>query len=408
MAPRLVLIFFWFPLEMKGSALSSLNFAVVSEISPWAVEGEVGLRDARLSFAAVLAPDPGERFAVSSGVLLGGDSHGIGGSTHTGLRVQAAREMAVTVEPGSAVIDTDHGPYVCTLDVAATLRLEPASRSQNRIDLIVARVYDDLHPDLCSPHGHRHFRLEVWTGDPSPTVPLRPEPLGHAWIPLAEVRVQADTTEVRDADITDLRGPGLATRGGVSVLYGADADPESGVYRLPGAYPGAQRWVHGEGRFPHQVWCGGGHGGWQAVHNALCHTASPAPGDWLWVRGGGALRELCSVTVRDPGVPYSIFPTGRAVLKQSPRTAVDVHTKVDDPNTGPAVNWSGTETPDGGDTRHVYAVPPVRFGPLTGDTRVYLTAQVIRTDNPEFGFAFRGDDIGENLLSVEVWPLPWI
>lgn len=385
--------------------MPSLSFSVVSDISPWAVEGEIGLRDARMLFSAVLAPDPGERLAVSSGVLLGGDSHGVGGCTHTALRVQAARGMAVTVASGSAVIDTDHGPYIGTLEQAVTLRLEPASRSQNRIDLVVARVHDDLHPDLCSPHGHRHFQIEVWTGDPSPTVPVRPEPLGRGWIPLAEVRVGADATEIWDSDITDLRGPGLATRGGIPVFYGADTDPESGAYRLPGSYPGAQRWIHSEGRFPHQVWRGGGHGGWQAVHNAMCHTASPAPGDWLWVRGGGALREICSVTVRDPGVPYTVFPTGRAVLKQSPRTAVDVHIKLDDPNTGRAVNWVGTETMDG-DTRQVYSVPPVRFGPLTGDTRVYLTAQVIRCDNPEFGFAFRGSDVGENLLSVEVWPLP--
>ncbi|WP_263250711.1 hypothetical protein [Saccharopolyspora rosea] len=377
----------------------------MSDVDPWAVEGQIGLRDARLALSALLTPAAGDRLAVTSGVLLGGDSHSIGGHTHTALRVQPAQQMSVTVQPGQAVIDTAHGPYVCTLDATVTLRVAPASRSMNRVDLVVARVHDDLHPDLCS--HHRRFQIEVWTGDPSPTVPLRPEPEGVGWIPLAQVRVNADATEITAEAITDLRGPGLAARGGTTVLYETDAEPGSPAYRAPGAYPGAQRWVNAPGRFPHQVWCGADRGGWQAVHNAACHTAHPAPGDWLWVRGGGALREICSVTVPDPGVPYSIYPTGRAVLRQSPRTAVDVHVKIHDPNTGLAVNWVGTETSDGGDTRQVYSVPPVRYGPLTGDTHVHLTAQVVRSDNPEMGFAFRGSDVGDNLLSVEVWPTPW-
>ena len=52
-------------------------------------------------------------------------------------------------------------------------------------------------------------------------------------------------------------------------------------------------------------------------------------------------------------------------------------------------------------------MPPVRYGPLTGETCVYLAAQVVRSDNPEMGFAFRGSDVGDNLLSIEVWPTPW-
>ncbi|WP_338601595.1 hypothetical protein [Saccharopolyspora sp. SCSIO 74807] len=113
------------------------------------------------------------------------------------------------------------------------------------------------------------------------------------------------------------------------------------------------------------------------------------------------------MTIPDPGVPYTIFPTGRVVAQQSPNTAVDVHIKVHDPNTGPAVNWDGGETGNAdSDTRQVYGVPPLRFGPFVGEIQVFLTVQVIRTDNPEFGVAYRGDDVGDNTLSVEVWPLP--
>ncbi|TDC92347.1 hypothetical protein E1161_13315 [Saccharopolyspora aridisoli] len=388
--------------------MSTIGMYVTSDVDPWAVEGQIGLRDARMAFSALLAPAPHEPIDVRAGVLLSGDSEGFDGSCHTGLRVQAAQSMSLTVEPGNCVIATEDGPYICTLNRTARLHLEPASRYMNRIDLVVARVYDDISETLLPSKG-RHFCIEVWTGDPSPTTPVAPEPDGIGWIPLAQVRVQADTTQITAEQITDLRGPGLATRGGLRVLHGRDARADSPAFRQPGAFPGEQRWVT-ESAFAAQVWQGGGEDrtrhGWHGVHNAATHTASPGPGDWLWLRGGGALREVCSVTIPDPGVPYSIYPTGRVVTRQSPNTAVDVHIKVHDPNTGPAVNWTGYETGNtDADSRHVFGVPPLRNGPFTGEIQVFLTVQVIRTNNPEFGAAYRGDDVGDNLLSVEVWPL---
>lgn len=390
--------------------MSTIGMYVTSDIDPWAVEARIGLRDARMAFSALLAPAPHEPNEARAGVLLSGDSEGFDGTAPTGLRVQAAQSMSLTVERGSCVITTEDGPYVCTLDTTARLRLDPASRYMNRVDLVVARVYDDLSGTLCSAHERRHFCIEVWTGDPSPTTPPVPAPDGIGWIPLAKIRVSADTTQLTQEHITDLRGPGLATRGGVRVLYGKDARPDSTAFRQAGAYPGERRWVVESG-FAAQVWHGGGEDrmthGWHGTHNAMTYTATPGPGDWLWLRGGGALREVCSVTIPDPGVPYTIYPTGRVVVRQSPNTAVDVHIKVHDPNTGQAVNWDGGETGAAdSDTRQVYGVPPLRYGPFVGEIRVFLTAQVIRTDNPEFGVAYRGDDIGDNTLSVEVWPLP--
>lgn len=378
--------------------MSTLGTHVVSNIDPWAVEGEIGLRDARMALGALLTPTADSVPAVQSGVLLSGDSHGVGGTTHTALRILAAQDMAVTVAPGSCVIDTDHGPYVCTLDTTATLRLAPASRSMNRIDLVIARVSDDLHPDLCSPCHTRQFAVEIWTGDPSPTIPLPPEPTGTGWIPLAQIRVNADTTQLTDEVISDVRGPGLPARGGIPVHH----DPTAAAVHAAGPYPGARRWIHGCA-LPDQYWPGG-RDGWKAVPSGTCHTAAPGAGDWLWLRGGGARREVCSVSISDPGVPYSIYPTGRVSVRQSPRTAVDAQIRLHDAETGPLVNWTGTETGDGADTRHVYNVAPVRFGPFTGDLTVHLVIAVVRTETPEHGVAYRGDDIADNLLSVEVWP----
>ncbi|MFI0468344.1 hypothetical protein ACH347_30040 [Saccharopolyspora sp. 5N102] len=174
---------------------------VTSGVHPWAVEDRIGLRDARMAFSALLAPAPHEPVEVRAGVLLSGDSEGFDGSCHTGLRVQAAQSMSLTVERGSCVIATKDGPYVCTLDTTARLRLEPASRYMSRVDLVVARVYDDLSETLCPSKQRRHFCIEVWTGDPSPTTPAMPEPDGIGWIPLANIRVPADTTQLTQEHI---------------------------------------------------------------------------------------------------------------------------------------------------------------------------------------------------------------
>ncbi|WP_338601597.1 hypothetical protein [Saccharopolyspora sp. SCSIO 74807] len=262
----------------SGSFLmSTVSMYVTSDVDPWAVEGQIGLRDARMAFSALLAPEPHKPIDVRPGVMVSGDSEGFDGSCHTGLRVQAAQSMSLTVECGSCVITTEDGPYICTLNTTARLHLEPASRYMNRIDLVVARVYDDLSESLLPSQGRRHFCIEVWSGDPSPTMPAAPEPDGIGWIPLAKVRVPADTTQITAEHITDLRGPGLATRGGVRILHGQDARPESPVFRQPGAHPGEQRWVTGS-VFAAQVWHGGGEDrtvhGWHGVHNAATHTAS--------------------------------------------------------------------------------------------------------------------------------------
>ncbi|PKW15918.1 hypothetical protein [Saccharopolyspora spinosa] len=379
----------------------ALGSSMASAVDPWAVQSRIGLTDARLALDSVLMPRPNLSYIdYRSGVMASGDA----GTSHMAMLVKpAASGLAVTVEMGNCVINTPGmGAYMCALDSVKTLNLAASSATTNRIDLIVARVYDDLNPALASASGVRKFAVEIWTGDPATGIPTRPVPTVNAgWHPLAEVRVNKNATTISASDITDLRGPALVARGGMRSLYGADAEPTSDAYAEPGAYPGDQRWVHTSG-FQHQVYYGAGQG-WRGVHNAQVFNANPPAGERKWVLGAGRLEAICSVTIPDPGVPYMIFPTGRLAVLQSPGTAVHAHIKLTKPD-GPAVNWVGDDTGNvNADTNHVYSIPPLMFGELTGSTSVYLTAQVIASPNGG-GFGYRGSDTGHNLLSVVVYP----
>ena len=229
------------------------------------------------------------------------------------------------------------------LDSWKTLKLDPASTSTNRIDLIIARIYDDNNPAIGSPSGERKFTVEVWKGDASTGTPTRPIPTPAAgWIPLAEVKISAGVGAIAAADITDLRGPGLVARGGMRSLYGADADPSSAAFKEAGAYPGDQRWVHANG-FQHQVFYGKSsdplRGGWRGVHNCIVVNANPAPGELLWTKSTASPTEICRVKIPYPGTPFMVYATGRAVLTLSPDVKVDLRITIDSP-TGTPVNWN--------------------------------------------------------------------
>lgn len=383
-----------------------------STVPPWAVQQRIGTTAARYALNSMLMPrtDSGLTYTdYRSGVMASGD----GDTTHLAMRVTTGSGMSVTVAQGNAVINTpNQGAYMCCLDSAKTLTVPASSATTNRYDLVVARIYDDNNSALSGTANVRQFTVELVQGDATTGVPTVPSgPVGS--IPLASLYVGKNATnlngtdpnkaEPRNAAVQDLRGPGIVARGGMRALYGADTQPGSVAYDQAGAYPGDQRWVHTSG-FQHQVYYGQSQG-WRGVHNCLIYNANPAPGETLWTTGTGALRSVCSVTIPDPGTPYMIFPSARFVATaQSPGTAVDVHIKLDNPNTGYAVNWVGDDTGNvNASTRHVYSVPPIMWGPFTGSHTVYLTVQVIATTS-NGGFAYRGNDTGHNLLSVAVYP----
>lgn len=384
----------------------ALGTSVQSAIDPWAIQSRIGLTDARLAMDTMLMPVPNLSYIdYRSGVMASGDTEGVDGSGHMAMKVKPATTgLAVTVEVGNCVINTPgQGAYMCALDSLTTLDLEPSSATANRIDLVIARVHDDLNPAIASASGVRKFTIEVWTGDGSTGTATQPQPSpAEGWIPLASVAVNKGVDTVTTADIKDLRGPGLVARGGMRGLYGTDTELDSTAFQEPGAYPGDQRWVHSNG-FQHQVYYGGGssRGGWRGVHNCLLYSAYPPAGDTVWTKGWGATRELARVTIPYPGTPFMVYASARAFVVISPKTSVDFRIRA---SAAGWVNWMREPNWDDIDRRHVPNVAPIMFGPFTDTVDIYLDASVRDAKSSSHGFAYRGNDTGQTRLSVLVYP----
>lgn len=110
--------------------------------------------------------------------------------------------LNVTVSAGEAWIQGDdianQGVYFVSSDSDVTVTLDPADPTDDRIDLIVARVYDTGVVGSGDPEWH----IEVVTGQPSPA-PIPPT-LPASAIPLWRVRVPAGSSGA-NITLTDTR-----------------------------------------------------------------------------------------------------------------------------------------------------------------------------------------------------------
>lgn len=389
----------------------SLGTSVQSAYDPWAVQSRIGLADARLALDSVLMPRPNLSYIdYRSGVMASGDTAGVGGSSHMAMKVKPVPSLlSVTVEMGNAVINTPgQGAYMCALDSQKTLSLAAASSTTNRVDLIVARVYDDLNSAIASAAGVRKFSVEVWQGDPSTGTPVVPTPTpASGWTPLAAVTVPKLATSLSASNVVDVRGPGLVARGGLRALYGEDAKTTSPAFAEAGAYPGDQRWVHAPG-FQHQVYYGGGSdpntSGWRGVMNCLRYYAAAPAQPYLWTEGFGALREICRVSIPYPGVPYFVYPTGRACITLSSNCAADLRINIGSPS-GQDINWTRFSSYGAnGEKLFVPNAAPQHWGPFTSATDITLSVAMRDSVGPFSGFGFTGNDIGQNAITCLVFP----
>lgn len=385
----------------------SQGAVVTSQRDAWAYDLRIGTDDARFALAGLVHPRPGLNYlAYRNGVFAAGDTGGVGGSSHMGMRVRPKTGMQVTVEPGNCLIDTSNqGPYLCALDPQATITLAASSSTLNRYSLIVARVYDDQNSAIGSPANTRNFGVEEWIGDGvtgTASIPDLTGVISAGYHPLAAVRVNKNANTIATGDIIDLRGPALPRGGGARALFGDDAKTTSAAFLENGSAPGERRWVHTNG-FQDQVWYGS-QDGWRGVHNCLVYSANPAPGATFWTRGVNSTTEMCRVSIPYPGTPYMIEPTARAFLYYSYNTSVDVRINIGNVG-GNAVNWVREDTfGTNEDHTKVVGVPPLKYGPFTTGTDVVLSGAVRECPTSAHGFGFRGDDVGQTLLQVSVLP----
>lgn len=175
--------------------------------------------------------------------------------------------MSVRVRPGTAFVqgDTvaDQGMYFVYNDAFESVAITAADGTNDRIDIIVARVYDDeVTGATCL------WALEVITGTPaaSPVAPAVPD----SALILAEVYVAAGDTAIQNAEITDRRVPYEACQQNQTGFIGAETFTTSGTFNIQDVLDAA--FIPGTNNSPavRDYWLkvtvtGGGGGGGHAV-----------------------------------------------------------------------------------------------------------------------------------------------
>ena len=161
-------------------------------ISTWAIQAE----DAPASVGRLLAS-----ILLHEGVADKADgSFAVAEDTGSNMQIKVGSGTLGDLAAVAGDAATGQGIYVCRhQDPTVTLPIAASDPGDDRIDLVVLRLYDD---DADSS-GNSYADVEVVEGTPaaSPTVPATPD----SAIPLAQIDVGAGVTAITDSDITDSR-----------------------------------------------------------------------------------------------------------------------------------------------------------------------------------------------------------
>lgn len=187
------------------------------------------------------ATTPASHRQVRSGILPGSSDgkYRVSGFWMNGT----TGTMAATVYEGRAVIQgsTAQGAYPVALTEPATLTFADGDATNNRIDLVVLRIYDSQYDQGSTL---TQASLEIVKGTPAAT-PVAPAASGAA-LPIYQVTVRAGVSTGKgginwSTDVTDVRSSVVAA-GGILPVYG-----ETGNGAYPGQYRdssvGLQRWT---------------------------------------------------------------------------------------------------------------------------------------------------------------------
>jgi hypothetical protein len=308
----------------------------------------------------------------------------------------------VTVAIGNALIDTpSNGPYLCGLDSQKTVALATPSSTQRRIDLIVARVYDDRNSAIGSTAGDRRFTVQAVTGDNTSGTPVVPSAFlpANGWIPLAAVQIEANGTTMT---VTDMRGPGLVARGGRRILYGNDAKITSAAFLEAGAYAGDQRYVVGH-PFPNQTYyvsSDAGTAGWRGDSGELVFTSNAPNVGLRTVTGGGSVVQIHEISIPAYGIPVTITPRARWRPIVDPDVIVELQTRI-----GSTLCNQDTHNTWGqpGALNNAQAVPDLTLGPFTTAQNVSSWLN-IAGGSPTVQVKWDTSNVGWHLIQAIVKP----
>lgn len=389
--------------------MAAIGATTQSAFDPAFLHQRMDERDARYALAGLIQPAPGGVMSYRSGVFAGGAVSGttLGDANHGGLRVTVGATGSspfVQVNIGNCLIDTPgNGPYLCSLDSVKGMNLATPHATQKRIDLVVARVYDDRNAAIMTA-GERKFVIQIVTGDNTSGTPVAPYSVlpANGWIPLYEVLVNANGSSLV---LTDKRGPGLTTRGGRRILYGEDAKITSAAFLEAGAYSGDQRYVVGH-PFPNQTYfvsSDAGTAGWRGDSGKLVYTV-PAPlGGQAWTTGQGSVRSIVTQAIPAFGIPVVVTASGRLNCDAvSGDTQVEARTR----HQGGSLISFAEANNFGSSVDHpaVIDVSGKVVGPFTSAQTFELDAFIRVAPHGGAGFAFTGNTVGQHLLQLVVEP----
>ncbi|WP_329117199.1 hypothetical protein [Streptomyces sp. NBC_01353] len=207
--------------------------------SSWVAETGQTREDTRLN--QIGATTPLNPVQVRSGILPGSYD---GQYRLSGFWMFGSAAMSATVSEGRALVqgEISQGVYPVALPAAETITFAAGDAQYGRVDLVVAKVYDNLYDSS----GRNEAKIEIVQGVPGPT-PKAPAVPPRS-LALYEVTVVAGASAGNgginwNTSLKDLRTPVVAL-GGILPVEGPV---------LPGAYPGQfqdsggalQRWDGG-------------------------------------------------------------------------------------------------------------------------------------------------------------------
>lgn len=199
--------------------------------------------------------------------------------------------MVVRMNAGQCVISrASQGQFLCSMRQVARVDLAASSAVNPRRDLIYAQVLDTALGD-----GETRAKIGRVTGTPagSPTLPALPA----GAIPLADVAVAANATQITTANITDLR-KAAGLRGAVRLMLPGDAHADVG------AYPGDVRFCRTH--LQQETW--GTDGLWHGSLTSVLQTTT------VDVTVRTVTAAVMSLVVTDPGHPYYVEVSGSVLF----------------------------------------------------------------------------------------------
>lgn len=215
---------------------------------------------------------------------------------------QASPNMSVLVSPGSAALASagaaaTRGPYIASSNSNVSVALSASNPTNPRIDVIYMQVIDTVAGDTGSSDGI----ISAVTGTPSGSPAVPALPTNGICIPLAQVLVTANATQILNAAITDVRkSAGIV--GANRFMLPGDAISDPGFrYGELRCRTISSYLTNGVQTVLTEYW--GADNKWHGLNDL--YVASPTQTGFGSL-GNGVTTTIASIAIPDPGYAYHV------------------------------------------------------------------------------------------------------